>query len=175
VSALAGGLAVGDALHPGTQIGPMVSARQRDRVESYIAKGLAEGARITTGGGRPAGLDRGFFVSPTVFADVDNNHTIAQEEIFGPVLAVIPYGDEDEAVRLANDSDFGLGGSVWSADPERAAAVARRVRTGSIGINSYVNDPVSPFGGVKASGLGREMGPEGLAGYEVVKSIYAAP
>jgi aldehyde dehydrogenase (NAD+) len=175
VTALASNLKVGDALDPATQIGPMVSARQRDRVESYIAKGKADGARVTTGGGRPDGIDRGFFVSPTIFADVNNNHTIAQEEIFGPVLAVIPYGDEDEAVRIANDSDYGLGGSVWSTDPEHAAAVARRVRTGSIGINSYVNDPVSPFGGVKSSGLGREMGPEGLAGYEVLKSIYQAP
>jgi aldehyde dehydrogenase (NAD+) len=175
VTGLAGSLTVGDALDPVTQIGPMVSGRQRDRVESYIAKGLADGARITTGGGRPQGLDRGFFVSPTVFADVDNNHTIAQEEIFGPVLAVIPYTDEADAIRIANDSDFGLGGSVWSTDPERAAGVARKVRTGSIGINSYVNDPVSPFGGVKSSGLGREMGPEGLAGYEVLKSIYQAP
>jgi len=175
VTSLAANLTVGDALDPSTQIGPLVSARQRERVESYIAKGLAEGGRITTGGGRPDGLDRGFFVSPTVFADVDNNHTIAQEEIFGPVLAVIPYADEAEAIRIANDSDYGLGGSVWSADPERAAAVARKVRTGSIGINSYVNDPVSPFGGVKASGLGREMGPEGLANYEVLKSIYQAP
>jgi aldehyde dehydrogenase (NAD+) len=175
VTSLAAGLTVGDALDPATQIGPMVSARQRDRVESYIAKGVAEGARLTTGGGRPGGAHRGYFVSPTVFADVDNNHTIAQEEIFGPVLAVIPYSDEDDAVRIANDSDYGLGGSVWSSDPERAAAVARRVRTGSIGINSYVNDPVSPFGGVKASGLGRELGPEGLAGYEVLKSVYQAP
>ncbi|BBG02630.1 MULTISPECIES: aldehyde dehydrogenase [Pseudonocardia] len=175
VSALASGLVIGDALDPATQIGPLVSARQRDRVETYIAKGLADGARVTAGGGRPADRDRGFFVSPTVFADVDNNHTIAQEEIFGPVLAVIPYTDTDDAVRIANDSDYGLGGSVWSSDPERATAVARRVRTGSIGINSYVNDPVSPFGGVKASGLGREMGPEGLAGYEVLTSIYAAP
>jgi acyl-CoA reductase-like NAD-dependent aldehyde dehydrogenase len=173
VTALAANLVVGDALDPGTQIGPMVSERQRGRVESYIAKGKAEGARITTGGSRPEG--RGFFVSPTIFADVDNNHAIAQEEIFGPVLAVIPYTDEDDAVRIANDSDYGLGGSVWSTDPQHAADVARRVRTGSIGINSYVNDPVSPFGGVKSSGLGREMGPEGLAGYEVLKSIYQAP
>ncbi len=175
ITSLASSLTIGDALDASTQVGPMVSARQRARVESYIAKGLSDGARITTGGGRPAGHDRGYFVAPTIFADVDNNHTIAQEEIFGPVLAVIPYGDEAEAVRIANDSDYGLGGSVWSADPEHAAAVARKVRTGSIGVNSYVNDPVSPFGGVKSSGLGREMGPEGLAGYEVLKSIYQAP
>ncbi|MGY1806222.1 aldehyde dehydrogenase [Blastococcus sp. SYSU D00669] len=173
ISGFAGSLTVGDALDTATQIGPMVSGRQRDRVESYIAKGLAEGARLTAGGGRPQ--DRGFFVSPTVFADVDNNHTIAQQEIFGPVLSVIPYDDEEQAIAMANDTDYGLGGSVWSADPERATAVARRVRTGSIGINSYVNDPASPFGGIKASGWGREQGPEGLTNYQVLKSVYAAP
>ncbi|XVQ09555.1 aldehyde dehydrogenase [Spirillospora sp. CA-255316] len=175
VTTLAGSQTIGDALDPATQIGPMVNGRQRDRVEGYIAKGLADGARITTGGSRPQGLDRGFFVSPTVFVDVDNNHTIAQEEIFGPVLAVIPYDDDADAVRIANDSDYGLGGSVWSSDLERAAGVARKVRTGSIGINSYVNDPGSPFGGVKSSGMGREMGPEGLAAYEELKSIYHVP
>ncbi|MBN9739272.1 MULTISPECIES: aldehyde dehydrogenase [unclassified Pseudonocardia] len=172
VSGLAGSLAIGDPLVEGTQMGPLVSSRQRDRVESYIAKGKAEGARITVGGGRPVGLDQGWFVEPTVFADVDNKHTIAQEEIFGPVLSVIAYGDEEEAIALANDSDFGLGGSVWTADPERGEAVARRIRTGTIGINHYVNEPVAPFGGVKASGLGREMGPEALHSYQVVKTVY---
>ncbi|MFJ6263058.1 aldehyde dehydrogenase [Rhodococcus erythropolis] len=175
ISDFAKSLTVGDALDPNTQIGPMASAKQRDRVESYISKGVSDGARITTGGDRPADLDRGFFVSPTVFSNVDNGHTIAQEEIFGPVLAVIPYDDVDEAIRLANDSDYGLGGSVWSEDPQRALEVAKRIRTGSIGINSYVNDPVSPFGGIKASGLGREMGPEGLAGFQQLKSVYQAP
>jgi aldehyde dehydrogenase (NAD+) len=175
ISDFAQTLTVGDPLDPATQIGPMVSAKQRDRVESYIWKGISDGARVTTGGTRPSDLDRGYFVSPTVFSDVDNGHTIAQEEIFGPVLAVIPYDDVDDAVRLANDSDFGLGGSVWSEDPERALSVANRVRTGSIGINSYVNDPASPFGGIKASGMGREMGPEGLSGFQLVKSVYNAP
>jgi acyl-CoA reductase-like NAD-dependent aldehyde dehydrogenase len=165
-------LTVGDSLDPQTQLGPLVSERQRNRVESYIAKGRSEGARLITGGDRPGHLDRGYFVSPTVFADVDNNSTIAQEEIFGPVLAVIPYATEDDAVRLANDSMYGLGGSVWSADTDRATAVARRVRTGSIGVNSYVNDPGSPFGGVKASGMGREMGPEALDAYLEYKSVY---
>jgi aldehyde dehydrogenase (NAD+) len=174
VSGLAGSLTIGDPLDPSTQVGPLVSARQRDRVESYIAKGSAEGARVTVGGGRPD-RDKGWFVQPTVFADVDNNHTIAQEEIFGPVLAVIPYADEDEAVALANASDFGLGGSVWTADPERGERVARRVRTGTVGINSYVNEPNAPFGGVKSSGLGREMGPEALASYQQVKSVYLPP
>jgi aldehyde dehydrogenase (NAD+) len=165
-------LTVGDSLDPQTQLGPLVSERQRNRVETYIAKGRSEGARLITGGDRPGHLDRGYFVSPTVFADVDNNSTIAQEEIFGPVLAVIPYATEDDAVRLANDSMYGLGGSVWSADTDRATAVARRVRTGSIGVNSYVNDPGSPFGGVKASGMGREMGPEALDAYLEYKSVY---
>lgn len=175
ITGLAQGVAVGDALDPATQIGPMVSARQRDRVESYIAKGVSEGAKITAGGNRPDGRDRGFFVAPTVFADVDNKHTIAQEEIFGPVLSVISYDDVDDAVRLANDSDYGLGGSVWSADPHRAVSVAKRVHTGTIGINSYVNEPTAPFGGVKNSGMGREMGPEALTSYQVLKSIYQAP
>ncbi|NKQ55046.1 aldehyde dehydrogenase [Amycolatopsis sp. K13G38] len=168
----AGALKVGDALDPATQIGPMASARQRERVEGYIAKGRGEGARVTIGGGRPADRDRGYFVEPTVFADVDNNHTIAQEEIFGPVLSVIPYADEEEAVRIANDSDYGLGGTVWTNDPERGLAVAKRVQTGTIGVNTYLPDPTAPFGGVKASGIGRELGPEGLANYQQLKSVY---
>ncbi|MGP3911448.1 aldehyde dehydrogenase [Nonomuraea sp. 10N515B] len=171
-TALAGSLTVGDAGDPATQIGPMATARQRDRVESYIAKGRGEGARITVGGGRPSGLDRGWFVQPTVFADVDNGSVIAQEEIFGPVLSLIPYDDVDHAVRIANDSDFGLGGTVWTSDPERGAAVAHRVRTGTIGVNRYIPDPAAPFGGVKASGLGRELGPEGLAGYQQIQTVY---
>jgi aldehyde dehydrogenase (NAD+) len=172
ISGLAASLTVGDPLLPSTQVGPLVSSRQRDRVESYIAKGLSEGARLTAGGGRPKGLDRGWFVEPTVFADVDNADTIAQEEIFGPVLSVIPYASEREAVALANASDYGLGGSVWTADPERGEALARKVSSGTIGINGYVNDPAAPFGGIKNSGIGREMGPEGLHGYQVLKTIY---
>jgi len=172
---LAGGLQVGDSLDPSTQIGPMASARQRDRVEGYIEKGRAEGARVVVGGGRPEDQHRGWFVEPTVFADVDNGYTIAREEIFGPVLSVIPYEGVDDAVAIANDSEFGLGGSVWTADHERGEAVARRVQTGSIGINHYALDPAAPFGGVKASGLGRELGPEGLMAYLQVQSIYEAP
>src|ERR1700754_3050123 len=159
LTGFASSLQVGDALDPATQIGPMASARQRDRVEGYIAKGRGEGARLTTGGGRPAGLAKGWFVEPTVFADVDNSSTIAQEEIFGPILSVISYRDVDDAVRIANDSAFGLGGSVWAADPARGAEVAQRVQTGTIGVNAYTPDPVAPFGGVKDSGLGRELGP----------------
>jgi acyl-CoA reductase-like NAD-dependent aldehyde dehydrogenase len=171
-TAFAGSLQVGDALDAATQIGPMASARQRDRVESYIGKGRSEGARLTVGGGRPAGLDKGWFVEPTVFADVENAFTIAQEEIFGPVLSVIPYGDVDEAVAIANDSDYGLGGSVWTADQERGVEVACRVHTGTIGVNGYLPDPTAPFGGVKASGIGRELGPEGLAAYQQTQSVY---
>jgi acyl-CoA reductase-like NAD-dependent aldehyde dehydrogenase len=172
ITGLASSLKVGEALDPATQIGPMVSERQRDRVESYIAKGAAEGARLTAGGKRPDGLDKGWFLQPTVFADVDNKFTIAQEEIFGPVLSVIPYRDEVEAVAIANDSDYGLGGTVWTADPQRGADFARRVASGTVGVNAYMNDPTVPFGGIKASGMGREMGPEGLAGYQQLKTIY---
>lgn len=172
LSAFAGSMAIGDSLDPGTQIGPMSSARHRERVEGYIAKGRAEGGRITVGGGRPDGLDDGWFVQPTVFAGIDNNATIAREEIFGPVLSVIGYDDDADAIAIANDSDFGLGGTVWSSDADRARSVASQVRTGTIGINRYIPDPVAPFGGVKQSGMGRELGPEGLAAYQNLKSVY---
>jgi len=171
VTDMAASLSVGDPFDPATAIGPVVSARQRERIEGYIATGQSEGGRLTTGGGRPAHLNRGWFLEPTVFGDVRNDMTIAREEIFGPVVVVIPYRDEDEAVALANDSEYGLGGSVWTADPERGAAVARRIRTGTVGINGFRVDNAAPFGGVKASGLGRELGPEGLMPYFQVKSI----
>jgi aldehyde dehydrogenase (NAD+) len=172
---LAGSLEVGDSLDPSTQIGPMVSARQRERVEAYIEKGRAEGARVVAGGGRPESQERGWFVEPTIFADVRNDHTIAREEIFGPVLSVIPYDGVDDAVAIANDSEFGLGGSVWTGDQERGEHVARRVQTGSIGINHYTLDPAAPFGGVKASGIGRELGPEALTAYMQLQTIFAVP
>lgn len=172
VTELARTLPVGDALDERTLIGPLVTAQQRERVEGYIAKGRAEGARLTTGGGRPAGLDRGWFVEPTVFTDVAGGSVLAQEEIFGPVLCVLPYDDVEDAVRIANDSDFGLGGTVWTSDAERGAAIARRVRTGTIGVNRYLPDPIAPFGGVKGSGLGRELGPEGLRAYLQPQSLY---
>jgi acyl-CoA reductase-like NAD-dependent aldehyde dehydrogenase len=172
LSGLADGVKVGDALDPETQIGPLTTSRQRDRVESYIAAGRNEGGRVVAGGGRPEGIDRGWFVQPTVFAEVDPGSTIAREEIFGPVLAVIPYRDVDQAVSIANDSEYGLGGTVWTTDPERGLAVARRVKTGTVGINAYANDPTAPFGGVKASGQGRELGPEGLDAFLSLKSIY---
>jgi geranial dehydrogenase len=171
VAATVASFKVGDPLDRATNIGPMASATHRDRVETYIAKGKAEG-RLVTGGGRPKGLDRGWFVEPTVFADVANSAVIAQEEIFGPVLSVISYEDDADAIRIANDSAFGLGGSVWSADGERARAVARRVQTGTIGINGYMPSLGSPFGGVKASGMGSEFGPEAVASYQKLKSIY---
>jgi acyl-CoA reductase-like NAD-dependent aldehyde dehydrogenase len=169
----ASSLPVGDALDPGTLIGPLVAERQRDRVEGYIAKGISDGARLVTGGRRPKGLDRGWFVEPTIFADVDNKSTIAQEEIFGPVLSIISYTDEDDAIRLANESDYGLGGSVWTTDPARARHVIRRVRTGTMGINGYLPDPAGPWGGVKSSGLGRELGPGAIAAYQNLKTVYA--
>jgi aldehyde dehydrogenase (NAD+) len=172
VATLADGLSVGDPLDPATEVGPLVSARQRDRVLGYIEVGMSEGAKLVAGGGVPADQKRGWFVSPTVFADVDNSSRLAQEEIFGPVLIVIAYHSDDDAVRLANDSEFGLGGSVWSADTERATDIARRVETGTIGVNDYQMDMAAPFGGVKASGLGRELGPEGLAAYQSLKAIY---
>jgi acyl-CoA reductase-like NAD-dependent aldehyde dehydrogenase len=169
VTALAANLVVGDALDPGTQIGPMVSERQRGRVESYIAKGKAEGARITTGGSRPEG--RGFFVSPTIFADVDNGMAIAQEEVFGPVLAVIPFDDEEEAVRLANDSEYGLGAGVYTADARRAFRIARRLRAGIVGVNGFQLEPHVPFGGFKQSGLGREGGQSAFESYTELKTV----
>ena len=175
VAALARSFQVGDSLDPDTQVGPLVSARQRDRVEGYIANGKHEGARLVTGGGRPADMSRGWFVEPTVFADVDNTAVIAREEIFGPVVAVIPYSDVDEAVAIANDSEYGLGGSIWTADLEQGAAIARRVRTGTIGVNQYFPDLGAPFGGIKSSGIGREFGPEGLLAYQQYKSVYLPP
>ena len=160
----------------GSQImGPLVNARQRDRVLAYIEKGKEEGARLLLGGGMPAHIERGYYVEPTVFVDVTNDMSIAREEIFGPVLAVIAYDDEEDAVRIANDSDFGLSGSVWSASEERALAVARRIRTGTINVNGgnfYAAD--APFGGYKQSGIGREMGLEGFEEYLETKTIAIA-
>ena len=165
-------LPVGDPHDPSTVFGPLAMERQRDRVEGYIRAGIDDGAHLLVGGRRPAHLDRGFFVEPTVFSDVDNRSRIAQEEIFGPVLTMTPFDTVDEAVALANDSRYGLGGSVFTADVERGTEVARRVQTGTIGINGYQPDVAAPFGGYKHSGLGREYGPEGLAVYLHTKSIY---
>jgi aldehyde dehydrogenase (NAD+) len=167
-----GAMSVGDPLDDSTQVGPLVAERQRTRVEGFFEAGRAEGARVVVGGGRPKHLDRGWFVEPTVFADVDNSMRIAREEIFGPVLSVIPYGDEAEAVRIANDSDYGLSGSVWTSDPAHGEEVAYRMRTGVVAINSQsIVDLYSPFGGFKKSGIGRECGPEGLAPYTEYQSV----
>ncbi|TDD86020.1 aldehyde dehydrogenase [Actinomadura darangshiensis] len=167
---------IGDPADPRTQMGPLVSERQRRRVRHYIDTGVREGARLVTGGtGPPEGAERGWYVRPTVFGGVDPSMTIAREEIFGPVIAVLPYRDEDEAVRIANDSAYGLAGSVFTADTGRGLDVAARVRAGTFGVNQgYTMDPAAPFGGVKASGYGRELGREGLDGYLDVKSISIA-
>ena len=162
-------LKVGDPTEMDTDVGPLIAERQRDRVEGYIAKGLAEGARITTGGRRPD-LE-GWFVEPTLFAGVDNSMTIAQEEIFGPVLSVIPYSDEADAIRIANDSDYGLSGSVWTSDVDHGVDVARQVRTGTYTVNGFAMEWSAPFGGFKSSGVGRELGPEGLSAYLESKTI----
>src|SRR6201991_878471 len=156
---------------PGAMIGPLISERQRERVEGYIKKGIEEGARIVTGGGRPEGLDGGWFVQPTVFADVDNSMTIAQEEIFGPVLAIIPFDTEEDAIRIANDSVYGLAGRVLTTDFARAVEIGAQIRTGTYAVNMYAFDPGAPFGGYKNSGLGRENGPEGIEQYCEAKSI----
>jgi aldehyde dehydrogenase (NAD+) len=166
------GLTVGDPLEITTEVGPLVAERQQERVEKYIALGQEEGATVVAGGnGRPEGTEKGWYVRPTVFADVDNRMRIAQEEIFGPVLAVIPYDGVDEAVRIANDSEYGLAGSVWTADEDAGRDVARRVRTGTYGVNKYSMDFNAPFGGFKSSGVGREFGPEGIDEYVEFKTI----
>lgn len=173
VAATVSATPIGDPLDPATVFGPSASKAQRDRVDEYIRIGIAEGARVVTGGeGMPQGIDRGFYVRPTVFADVNNSMRIAQEEIFGPVLVVIPFEDEDDAVRIANDSAYGLGGSIFTSDPQRAEAMARRIETGSVGINFYGSNLAAPFGGWKDSGIGMEYGPEAIGAYVRMKSIH---
>jgi len=165
------GLKVGDPMDAATRVGPLISSAQRERVEGYIAKGKSEGAKLVAGGGRPEELSKGYYVQPTVFADVKTGMTIAQEEIFGPVLSILPYDSEAEAVEIANDSIYGLAGGVWSGDPARALSVARKIRTGQVDVNGGRYNPLAPFGGYKQSGVGRELGAFGLEEYLQVKSI----
>jgi aldehyde dehydrogenase (NAD+) len=170
-SASAAKLTLGDPLDPATKLGPLVSEPQRRRVEGYIQKGLQEGARLVAGGQRPARFSRGHYLEPTIFAEVTSRMTIAQEEIFGPVLAILPYESEEEAVAIANDTTYGLAGGVWSADRERAMRVARRMRTGQVDVNGGRFNPLAPFGGYKRSGIGREFGRYGLEEYFQIKSV----
>ncbi len=168
----AGRFSPGDPMAEGTRLGPVASAAQRDRVRGYIQTGIDEGARVAAGGPEaPEGLDTGYFVRPTVFAGVRPDMTIAQEEIFGPVLSVMPYDDEEDALRIANGTVYGLAGGVWSADPDRALAFARRMRTGQVDVNGGQFNPVAPFGGYKQSGNGRELGRYGLEEFLEVKSV----
>ncbi|HWY57244.1 MAG TPA: aldehyde dehydrogenase family protein, partial [Terriglobales bacterium] len=163
---------VGDPADPNIMVGPMVSQKQYERVESYIRKGVEEGAEVLVGGeGRPKGLEAGFFVKPTVFVDVKNNMTIAQEEIFGPVLSVITYDSEDEAIRIANDSKYGLHSAVMGTDLERARRVASHLRAGRVVINNMSDDPQAPWGGFKYSGVGREYGRYGIEAFLEPKAI----
>ncbi|HEX3781297.1 MAG TPA: aldehyde dehydrogenase [Pseudonocardiaceae bacterium] len=172
IGALAESLKVGDPADPDTFIGPMVREGQRDRVEGYIRSGIEEGARVVTGGlGAPEGLETGYYVRPTVFADVDNSMRIAQEEIFGPVIVVIPYEDEAEAIRIANDSPYGLNGAVFTADREHGVDIARAIRTGGFSVNGAPRHWEAPFGGYKNSGFGREYGRHGLDEYVELKAI----
>ena len=171
LDALLDSMPVGDPHRESTQIGPLVTARQRDRVESYIEAGRAEGARLVRGGGRPDGFEHGWFVEPTVFTDVNPDATIAQEEIFGPVVAVIPYHTEEEAVAIANNSKYGLNGSVFTSDVERGLRVASKIHAGTVELNGNPAGFLAPMGGVKFSGVGRQFGPEGLEPFVELKSV----
>src|SRR3954454_17068318 len=172
VAAVAQQVKVGDPFDQDTTLGPLVSDTQRERVRGYIKKGQEEGAKLVAGGeDAPEGPDKGYFVQPTVFSEVRPEMTIAQEEIFGPVLSIIPYDDEDEAIRIANDTIYGLAGGVWSSDPERAQRVARRLRTGQVEINGATFNPLAPFGGYKQSGNSRELGRYGLEEFLETKAI----
>ncbi|MBL8142292.1 MAG: aldehyde dehydrogenase family protein [Acidobacteria bacterium] len=164
-------LALGDPLDPATRLGPLVSARQRERVLGFIARGRAEGATLVAGGGAAEGFARGHYVAPTIFADVSPSSTVAQEEIFGPVLSILSYDTDDDAVAIANGTIYGLGGGVWSGDPGRALRVARRLRTGQVDINGGRFNARAPFGGYKMSGLGREFGTHGFEEFLQVKAM----
>jgi betaine-aldehyde dehydrogenase len=172
LAAAASEVTIGDPYDEAAELGPLTSRRQYERVNGYIELGRSEGARVVTGGTRPAGLDRGFYVAPTVFAGVTNDMRIAREEIFGPVNCVIPYDTLDDAIAIANDSEYGLSGAVWSADIEQAMAVARRIRTGTFTLNGFTLDSQIPFGGYKASGIGRQNGLEGLDAFVELKAVH---
>ncbi len=163
---------VGDPFEPTTNMGPLTMARQLERVQGYIAKGKQEGANLLIGGGRPKSQSKGYFIEPTVFTGVDSRMTIAQEEIFGPVVSIIRYKDENDAIRIANDTQYGLHGAIYTADPEKGFELARRVRSGSVTVNGLIVDPKMPFGGFKQSGIGREGGIEGLDLYFETKTVY---
>nr|MDT0665094.1 aldehyde dehydrogenase family protein [Micromonospora sp. DSM 115978] len=166
-------IVVGDPTDPMTRLGPMVTSEHRERVLAHVRSGVAEGARLVCGGGRPGWTRRGWYVEPTVFVDVDNSMRVAQEEIFGPVLTVTPYDTLDEAVEIANDTEYGLSGSVWGADPAHAAVVATRIRAGSVYVNgAFALDADAPFGGFKQSGVGREGGPDSLGEYLEPQVVY---
>ncbi|QZH75787.1 MAG: aldehyde dehydrogenase [Erythrobacter sp.] len=165
------GVVIGDPADPATQLGPLAMRRQLERVEMYIEAGKASGAQLVTGGHRPAHLNKGYYMQPTLFANVDNRSKIAQEEIFGPVLCLIPADDEEDAIRIANESDFGLNGSVFTTDANAAYAIAKRIRTGVVGQNGMRMEWTAPFGGYKQSGIGREGGEEGLWGYLETKTV----
>ncbi|MFE7401958.1 aldehyde dehydrogenase family protein [Streptomyces sp. NPDC057557] len=171
LTAYAGHLKVGDPTDRGTVVGPVISAAHRDRIESYIELGRKEGARIVTGGERPAGLDRGFYVAPTLLADCTNDMRVVREEIFGPVVVVVPFDDEDEGIALANDSDYGLIDYVWSSDVARAFRVARQLRAGGVGVNTIGRNMEAPFGGFKKSGVGRDVGSYALHAYSELQAI----
>jgi aldehyde dehydrogenase (NAD+) len=172
IAAAMSSVVIGDPTDPATGFGPLVSARQRDRVEEFVRIGLAEGATLVTGGRCIQEMGPGYYFEPTVFRDVTNDMRIAREEIFGPVVVVMAYSDENEAVEIANDSDFGLGGFIFTSDVQRATELARRIDSGSVGINFAAMTLEAPFGGYKQSGLGKELGPEGLAEYQRIKTIY---
>jgi aldehyde dehydrogenase (NAD+) len=165
-------IAVGDPWKAETQMGPLSMKRQLDRVMGYLEKGRKEGATLVTGGGRPKDMNRGYYVEPTIFTNVDSNMTIAKEEIFGPVVAVMPYENEEDAIRIANASTYGLSGAVFTKDPERGLALARRIRSGNVTVNGLNLQVTVPFGGYKQSGIGRVGGPEGLEAYQEIKTVY---
>ncbi len=164
-------LTLGDPFDKNTRLGPLASAGQRDTVLEYIEKGKKEGAQLVAGGGKPAQLAKGFYVEPTIFANVDNKMTVAQEEIFGPVLSIIPYDSDDQAIAIANDSPYGLAGGVWAGTQERAMDVAKQMRTGQVDINGGRFNVLAPFGGYKKSGIGREIGPLAVEEFFQLKSI----